>query len=160
MPIPDNSIHVFQSEDVFEHVPYEDISAIIEEIHRVLKPGGLFRLSVPDYGCALMLDRSIKDTGGRPIFDPEGGGAFRDGKVVEGGHVWFPVYESVKALFDGSSFATGGEVQYLHYTMPSGQSVLDQIDYSLGFVMRTPDHDQRVMSPPRALSIVVDARKI
>jgi SAM-dependent methyltransferase len=159
MPIPDNSINIFQSEDVFEHIPYEDIPAIFEEIWRVLKPGGLFRLSVPDYRCPVMLDRSIKDEAGRPIFDPGGGGALRDGRVVDGGHVWFPVYETVQALFDMSSFAAKGHVSYLHYTGPGGKIVLNPIDYSLGFIMRTPDHDDRVMSPPQALSIVVDAVK-
>ena len=159
MPIPDKTINIFQSEDVFEHVPYEEIPAVFEEIYRVLKAGGLFRLSVPDYRCPLMLDRSIKDEAGHPIFDPEGGGAFRDGKVVDGGHAWFPVYETVKALFEKSSFAIQGNVQYLHYTTSSGHSVLNPIDYSLGFVMRTPDHDKRVMSPPQALSIVIDAWK-
>ena len=159
MPIPDNSIASFQSEDVFEHIPYDDLPAVIEEIHRVLKPGGLFRLSVPDYRCPMMLERTMRNDAGEPIFDPGGGGAFRDGKVVDGGHVWFPVYETVKALLDRSSFARGGAVRFLHYTTATGESVLNPIDYSLGNVMRTPDHDERAMSPRRCLSIVVDAVK-
>ena len=111
LPIPDNSIDVFQSEDVFEHIEYSSIGGIIDEIYRVLKPGGLFRLSVPDYRCPMLAARSIKDVDGKIVFDPIGGGRFEDGKVIEGGHVWFPVYETVKALFDSSSF---DDVQYLH----------------------------------------------
>ena len=159
MPIADNGIEAFQSEDVFEHIPYDNLPPIIEDIFRVLKPGGLFRLSVPDYRCPVIRDRSIKDGYGNPVFDPDGGGAFIEGKVVDGGHVWFPIYETVRALLDKSSFATHGAIRFLHYTAAKGESVLEPIDYSLGNVQRTPDHDERVRSPRRAMSIVVDAYK-
>jgi SAM-dependent methyltransferase len=159
MPIADNSIDVFQSEDVFEHIHYSELSAIIEEIFRVLKPGGLFRLSVPDYRCDILLARSIKNSSGIPIFDPDGGGAFIDGKVVEGGHVWFPIYETVRVLLDNSSFATTGTIRFLHYTDRTGMSILDSIDYSVGNIQRTPDNDARVRNPRRSMSIVVDCRK-
>src|ERR1700722_13718413 len=49
LPISDESVDTYQSEDVFEHIEYEKIPATISEVHRVLKKGGLFRLSVPDY---------------------------------------------------------------------------------------------------------------
>jgi hypothetical protein len=159
MPVPNNCINVFQSEDVFEHINYADIGAIVEDVHRILKPGGLFRVSVPDYRSPVLLKRSRKNEAGRPVFDPGGGGAFRSGKVVGGGHLWFPIYETVKALFDASSFSRNGKVEFLQYTMSSGESVLRQIDYTLGDVMRTPDHDERARCPLQALSIVVDARK-
>jgi SAM-dependent methyltransferase len=159
-PIPDNSIETFQSEDVFEHIPYAELAPIIEEIFRILKPGGLFRLSVPDYRCDVMLDRSIKNEAGAPIFDPGGGGAFVNGKVVNDGHLWFPNYERVKSLLENSAFATLGIIRFLHYTSVSGESVLEPIDYSLGYVQRTPDNDDRVRSPRRAMSIVVDCTKM
>ena len=157
LPIPDQSIDIFQSEDVFEHIAYDALSPIMHEIFRVLRPGGLFRLSVPDYRCPILLERSIKDDSGAPVFDPDGGGAFVNGRVVDGGHLWFPVYETVKVLFDESPFAEGGTVTFLHYTEPDGASVLRDIDYARGSVQRTPDHDDRVQSPRRAMSIVVDA---
>lgn len=156
-PIPDGSIEAFQSEDVFEHIPYGDLLPIVEEIHRVLKPGGLFRLSVPDYRCPILLRRSTKAQDGQILFDPGGGGSFVDGRVVDGGHVWFPIYEAVRLLMEQSSFA--GTVNYLHYTAETGESVLHDIDYSLGHVQRTPDHDARIQNPRRAMSIVLDAIK-
>lgn len=159
MPIPDNSLAIYQSEDVFEHVPYDDLRAIFDEIFRALRPGGLFRLSVPDYRNDVYLSRSLRDSEGRILFDPGGGGAFRDGQVVEGGHLWHPVHESVKALFDKSKFANKGTVEYLHYTGSDGTAVMRNIDYSLGRVSRTPDFDARARFPLRPLSVVVDAWK-
>ena len=159
LPIANSSIDIFQSEDVFEHIPYSVLPLIIEEVFRVLKPSGLFRLSVPDYRCPVMLDRSVKNSDGDPIFDPGGGGRFIDGKVVEGGHLWFPTYETVKALLDQSSFAMSGTSRFLHNIDASGDSVLNPIDYTFGHIQRTPDHDDRARSPRQAMSIVVDAIK-
>src|SRR5437764_919670 len=41
MPLPDNCVDRYQSEDVFEHIEYAQLRAVIDEIYRVLKPGGL-----------------------------------------------------------------------------------------------------------------------
>ena len=159
MPIPDQSIAIYQAEDVFEHVPYPDIPAILEDIYRALRSGGLFRLSVPDYRCDVLRGRSVTNDAGDIVFDPGGGGRFEGGRVVDGGHIWFPTIETVRSLFENSSFAHRGRVDYLHYTAPDGASVLKPIDYALGFVKRTPDNDPRVANPRRAMSIVVDAWK-
>lgn len=51
MDLSDNSVDIYQSEDVFEHIEYQTIPSIFNEIYRVLKPNGLFRLSMPDYRC-------------------------------------------------------------------------------------------------------------
>ena len=73
-----------------------------------------------------------------------------------GAHLWFPVWESVKALADQSPFP---KAEFYHYYDENGQSVTHPIDYTLGYVDRTPDHDKRVQHPYRALSIVVDLIK-
>ena len=159
LPLGDNSVDVFQAEDVFEHLRYDDVFAVIDEIHRVLRPGGLFRLSVPDYRCDVYERRSSKDEAGKIVFDPGGGGKYIDGRVEDGGHLWFPIFESVKLLFDRTAFAKSGRVEFRHYTAADGERVLRPIDYSLGYVQRTPDHDPRVTGNPRPFSIVVDAYK-
>ena len=115
IPLPDNSVSIYQSEDVFEHVEYDELLPIVNEIFRVLETGGLFRLSLPDYRCDVLYSRSEKDNDGRIVFDPGGGGAFRDGKVTDGGHLWFPNYESVAAVMRQSEFMKNGEVRFLHY---------------------------------------------
>jgi SAM-dependent methyltransferase len=158
-PIADNTIDSFMAEDVLEYPPYEALPAILDEIYRVLKPGGLFRMSVPDFRNPLYLDRSLKAADGTILFDPVGGGRFVDGNVMHGGITWFPVYETVKAAYDASRFGHEGRVEFLHYTEASGVSVLRDIDHSLGAIRRTPDFDARAQNPRRSLSIVVDAIK-
>lgn len=159
MPIPDNSVDIYQSEDVFEHVAYDQLPSVINEIHRVLKPGGLLRISVPDYRCDILYDRCLKDDQGKILFDAGGGGKYVDGQVVEGGHVWFPVIELVRSLLEKTLFATRGTIEYLHYYDESGFSHMHPIDYKKGFIKRVPDHDVRVQNPVRVMSIVVDAYK-
>ena len=152
----DNTVDIFQAEDVFEHIEYEKLVQVINEIYRVLKPGGIFRLSVPDYRCDILYERSLKDHNGRIIFDRDGGGGFKDGKVVEGGHVWFPTYETVKELINKSMFNI---YKFYHYYDETGKSITENIDYSIGYIQRTPDHDERVRNPYRGMSIVCDCVK-
>ena len=156
LPLRDSCVDIYQSEDVFEHIELEKIPPIINEIHRVLKTGGVFRLSMPDYRCDLLLERTLKDNQGNLLFDPSGGGDYVDGKVVNIGHVWFPIYESVKDLIGTSLFT---DVTFYHYYDESGTPVTKPIDYSVGYIQRTPDNDIRVQEPYRPMSIVLDCRK-
>ncbi|WP_201567939.1 methyltransferase domain-containing protein, partial [Psychrobacter immobilis] len=156
MPLPDQCVDIYQAEDVFEHIQLDEIPNIINEIYRVLKKGGVFRLSVPDYRCDLLENRTVKDDKGELIFDPLGGGNYENGKVVGGGHIWFPKYETVKELLSKTKF---NNINFLHYYDESGEAVTKPIDYSIGYVMRTPDNDERVSNPYRPMSIVVDCIK-
>lgn len=154
-PIPDNSVDSFQAEDVFEHIPYLQLVPIIDDIYRVLKPGALFRLSVPDYGCDVLGNRSIRDSAGNLIFDPGGGGTLKDP-----GHVWFPTIQNVYNLLEKTLFHKYGTLHFLHYwNMDKCTFVVKPIDYSLGFIKRTPDFDNRVKVPFRPMSLVVDLYK-
>lgn len=154
--LDDNTVDVFQAEDVFEHIEYEKLTDVVNEIYRVLKPGGIFRLSVPDYRCDILCERSLKDNNGKIIFDKFGGGNYKDGKVIDGGHVWFPTYETVEELLDKSLFNI---YKFYHYYDKDGVSITEKIDYSIGFIQRTPDHDERVRNPYRGMSIVCDCVK-
>lgn len=159
LPLPDNCVDVYLSEDNFEHLEYSVLVGVINEIYRVLKPGGLFRLAMPDYRCDLLENRSIKDINGNIIFDPQGGGQFVNGKVIDGGHLWFPIFETTQSLLKQTKFFTFGKINFLHYYDPSGKSIANPIDYSVCYVRRTPDHDRRVQKPARVMSIVVDLNK-
>ena len=153
MPLQDNSVSIFQLEDVIEHIEYNEIPPIINEIYRVLLPSGFLRLSVPNYDCKYLIDRTEKnpDTG-ELLFDAEGGGEFIDGKVTKGGHLWFPTYNNMRTLLDHTAFR---KREFLHY-IDNGKSVINYIDYSDGYIARTPDNDKRTKEP---LSIVVDLFK-
>ena len=91
MPLPDHSVDGYQAEDVLEHIEYDKLLGIINEIHRVLKPGATFRLSLPDYGCDILRERSVKDSFGNIIFDPMGGGS-----QETPGHLWFPCINNLR----------------------------------------------------------------
>ena len=160
IPLKDNSVDIVQSEDVMEHIEYDMLKKSINEIYRVLKPGGLFRLSMPDYNCDILYKRSEKDSNGNIIFDQGGGGKYdrTNKKVILGGHVWFPVFSSVKSLLESTNFLND-KINYLHYYDNNNNSITNKIDYSKGYVHRTPDHDNRVKNPYRAMSIVVDCYK-
>lgn len=159
--LPDESVNIFQSEDVFEHIDYQTLPGVFNEIYRVLKPRGLFRLSMPDYRCDVLINRSRKDEQGVVFFDADGGGSYDEvnKKVIGGGHVWFPNYENVKSLIQQTNFDMH-KVHFLHYYSPiTGLGICNDIDYSNGFIQRTPDYDQRVSNPRRPMSIVVDLYK-
>lgn len=160
LPLPDNRVERFQAEDVLEHIAYDQLPAVIDEIHRALKIGGLFRLSVPDYRFDIYRERCLTDAAGAILFDPGGGGRYEGGQVVDGGHVWFPVHETVMALLARTRFATAGRICPLHFTAADGGITLHPIDHGLGRVLRTPDHDSRSQSPRRPQSIVIDCYKI
>ncbi|MBT8350640.1 MAG: tetratricopeptide repeat protein, partial [Deltaproteobacteria bacterium] len=153
LPMPDNSVDSYQAEDVFEHIEYDKLLPIINEIYRVLKPNATFRLSVPDYGCDVLIDRSEKNTLGNIVFDP--GGEIPN----EPGHLWFPRIDKVKQLLEKSAFGKFGKIEYLHFYNMDGTFVVNKIDYSKGHIQRTPDFDKRVQNPFRPMSIVIDLVK-
>ena len=160
MNLLDNSVDIYQSEDVFQHIGYEKIADIFNEIYRVLKPNGLFRLSIPDYRSDILYERSLKDNSGIIYHDPGGGGYYDhlNNKVVNGGHVWFPKYESVYTIFEKSDFNIE-KVNFLHYYDSYNNPIMKNIDYNMGYISRTPDNDNRVKNPRRVMSIVVDCYK-
>ena len=48
IPFPDNSVDVVYSSHFFEHLSYKDGQAVLAATYRVLKPGGLVSVCVPD----------------------------------------------------------------------------------------------------------------
>ncbi len=48
LPYPDQSFDAIYSFHVFEHLSYEEGQYALRELHRVLKPGGICRISTPD----------------------------------------------------------------------------------------------------------------
>lgn len=51
-PLEDNSVSCFFSSHTLEHIPKKYSQFILDEIFRCLKPGGVVRLTMPDYDLA------------------------------------------------------------------------------------------------------------
>lgn len=49
LPCQEQSIEKIQAGDAFEHLEFNSIPKILDDIYRVLVKGGTLRLSVPDY---------------------------------------------------------------------------------------------------------------
>jgi SAM-dependent methyltransferase len=49
MPYEPNSVDEVRADGLLEHLPFIDEPRFLNEVKRVLKPGGLFRFSVPDF---------------------------------------------------------------------------------------------------------------
>jgi len=151
IPLPDASVSYFQSEEVFHYLPLDIVLGILNEIHRILRPGALLRMSFPDYGCDVLRDRSLYDVSGRIVFDTGTGGSPSSPTTQ-----WFGRIDVVRDLIGASRFGSQGTVEYLHYYEMDGTPVMRPIDYTKGYVARTPDHDARVMEPYRPMSMVID----
>jgi predicted SAM-dependent methyltransferase len=50
IPFPDSSVACIYSSHTFEHFTYPESSAVARECFRVLRPGGILRIVVPDLG--------------------------------------------------------------------------------------------------------------
>lgn len=119
IPLPDESVTRILSEHFLEHVDEQAIATVLRECYRLLKPGGLARIAVPDYGHPRL--RYCLDSG-------------RDPNRHD--HVTLPTYATVKALIEASPFRTG---RFYHY-WDGDTFVAEPIDYSMGYVLRTPDN--------------------
>ena len=163
LPYPDNSIAKIQAQDVLEHLPMERVPFVLNEIYRVLKPGGVFRLSVPDYRSPVHRRRSVYDWRGRVTGDlMMGAEAYFDGatgdariRFTEDGeaHIWFPRYELITHLILKSEIRRSRIIFY--------QAFLDDFTFlAEPFpedempVQRALPHDRRAGGQP--VSIVAD----
>jgi predicted SAM-dependent methyltransferase len=139
-PLPDSCVDRIHSEDCFEHIEAENYPSILKELHRIIKPGGVFRLAVPDYMNPK--DRFCIDIG----YDP------RDPL-----HITLTTASLLRPILDASPF----DVQYLHYWQNQDTFIRKPVDYTLGYVKRTPDNDTRNTpdTPLKITSFIADLVK-
>ncbi|PWB89535.1 hypothetical protein C5688_14825 [Methylocystis sp. MitZ-2018] len=167
LPFLDSSIPKIQSQDVFEHLPFERLPFVLDEVYRVLKPGGVFRLSVPDYRSPLLKRRSIFDDKGRVIGDLMMGasakydasnGTTKISLLQDGNaHVWFPRYELILELIVKSNIRKCDEIKFYQCFLDSETVLREPIPEEEMFVIRSLPHDMRSDGMPA--SIVVDFKK-
>ena len=115
LPFPDSSCAVMFSEHVIEHVAKEDAARLISECYRVLKTGGVLRVSTPDAGLFL---RSY--SGDRAFLNHPG---FTESVETPldrinmmmreyGQHLWVYDAESLMLLLRKTGFSSVVEQQY------------------------------------------------
>jgi SAM-dependent methyltransferase len=163
LPFGDASVRVVQSQDVFEHLEYDRVAFVFDEIFRCLAPGGIFRLSLPDYNSPLLKSRSVYDADGNVLFDAAMGGSVvgkmnggMDIKFSPGGeaHLWFPTYSNVTALIVSSEIRKSASIDFHHAWIDSKRFICSEFDQAIMPVRRSPPADMRADGKP--VSIVVD----
>lgn len=164
MPFEDCSIKGFQSQDVFEHIPYRSIPVIFDDIFRCLRVGGVFRLSLPDYHSPLLRSRSAYDAEGRILCDLAMGGCL-SGEMNGGikvsfagrsgdAHLWFPTYANLAHLILSSDLRKCATIKLQHGWIDAHHWICERFDQSVMPVTRTPPRDMRAGGKP--VSLVVD----
>lgn len=166
LPYSDNSIAKVQAQDVLEHLPFERVPFVLDEIYRVLKPGGVFRLSVPDYRSPVHRRRSLYDWRGRvtgdlmmgaePYFDAATGDARI--RFAEGGeaHLWFPRYELITHLVLKSEIRKS-RITFWQAFLDDHTFLAEPFPEDEMYVQRALPHDRRAGGAP--VSIVADFQK-
>jgi len=158
-----NSIAKIQAQDVLEHLPFERVPFVLDEIYRVLKPGGTFRLSVPDYRSPVHRRRSVYDWRGRvtgdllmgaePYFDSTTG----DARIRFGGngeaHLWFPRYELITHLVLKSEIRKS-RITFWQGFLDDHTFLAEPFPENEMYVQRALPHDRRAGGAP--ISIVAD----
>lgn len=59
--IPNDSVDVIYNCHVLEHFKRKDVSDVLKEWHRILKPSGILRISVPDFSALCEIYQKEKD---------------------------------------------------------------------------------------------------
>jgi len=163
LPYPAGSIAKIQAQDVLEHLAFDKVPFVLDEIYRVLKPGGIFRLSVPDYRSPVLKRRSIYDARGRVIgdllmgaasyLDPATGEArvrfSEDGEA----HLWFPRYELITHLVLKSELRKA-QIHFYQGFLDDHTYLCEPVPENEMFVQRAAPHDGRAGGAP--ISLIAD----
>ena len=169
LPLDDCCADAFQSQDVLEHLEPEKVVNSLNEVYRVLKKGGLFRLSLPDYNSPLLQKRSVYNYKGEILGDLAlGSKVIVDGFDSEvycintsslgNAHLWFPTFELVNKYIMESHFANAFSCNWLHANIKNNKPILKKIpNFNTFFVSRCPPNDMRADGLP--VSLIVDLIK-
>ncbi len=169
IPLPDCCADAFQSQDVLEHLEPDNVVNCLNEVYRVLKNKGLFRLSVPDYNSPFLQKRCVYNSKGEILGDVAlGARVLTDDSNSEvyclnisspgQAHLWFPTYKLVNKYIMESDFANAFSCNWLHANINKEEQILKNIpDNNTFFVSRCPPNDMRADGLP--VSLIVDLIK-
>ena len=128
------------------------IVGVINEIYRILKPGGILRISLPDYGSRILREVVMCNDKGEMLYDPNGGGDYNEGGVTGGGHIWFPTYEIVNSIMRDTKFDI---IDFKCYWL-NDRLVRKTIDPNYGYLNRITNE----MSDEAISCMMVDLKKL
>src|SRR6266403_3096147 len=109
LPFSNQSCAAIFGEHVIEHIPKEGAEFLLRECHRVLRPGGVVRLSTPDAGKFLRAYVNDKDFLNDPRFpDPADTPMDRVNMMMRefGQHLWVYDIESISLLLKKAGFSS------------------------------------------------------
>ncbi len=121
LPLPAGCAAGVFSEHVLEHLPFEAGLGLLREAHRVLRPGGIVRIVVPDGGKLL---RSYVD-GGRGFIEETRGGRPTPMTAVNElfywyRHCWLYDTETLTLALEAAGFAQAQEREFGASDLPGG----------------------------------------
>jgi predicted SAM-dependent methyltransferase len=121
LPLPAGCAHGVFSEHVLEHLPFEAGLALLREAHRLLRPGGIVRIGVPDAGKLL---RSYVE-GGRGFIEETRAGRPTPMTAVNElfywyRHCWLYDTETLTLALEAAGFAEAREREFGASDLPGG----------------------------------------
>ena len=126
LPLPDESCAAIFGEHVIEHIPQAGAERLLRECHRVLRPGGVVRLSTPDAGKFLRAYVNDKEFLADPRF-PESADTSMDRVNMMmreyGQHLWVYDVESLCLALHKAGFNSTIEQGFGESTHPRMQGI-------------------------------------
>jgi predicted SAM-dependent methyltransferase len=125
LPFADDSFQFVFSSHVFEHLPHGSLTVLLKEIHRVLKPGGTMRVSVPD--LTVMVGQ----------YQPEDPDAFVkavfeiDHINTKNRHHWMYAEKSMREALESAGFVNVTRCQYRQGKCPDLKLLDNRPEHSL-----------------------------
>lgn len=128
LPFADESVTAVFSSHVFEHLFRDEITQLVGEIRRVLTPGGVCRVVVPDLDKVVAnYDREAPEHFLSALFEAD----TRD--AVKNGHHWGFTGASLKKLFEACGFVTAEVVGFREGRCPDIGVLDNRPDESIFF---------------------------
>ena len=127
LPFPDASVAEIRADSLLEHLSFLEERKIFEEVQRVLRMGGLFEFSVPDFEDTVKLWLNAKD---------EWKDFYRNDPEAIAKQHWFGQYsystESRWGYLTASIFGPQNSEGQFHrngYTIPKIRAILEYLDF-------------------------------
>ena len=135
LPLPDNSVDLIRTSHLIEHLSLQEAQNLLREIHRVLKPGGLARISTPDIHTIIKhyfnLDMSFFNQIQPPEYIEAPTRAEKLSRLLFGEHKAAYDFEMLKNFLEQAEFEAGKI-----YRVSPG--------FSYSEVMKTETEDQHI----------------